>query len=115
MNKIILKEQNMERSYLKIFLTYLIFQTLSGKLSWSHYSELLSISDDSRRSLYEKETQNAGWSARELKRQISTSLCERLLLSAGKENKKKMLELALESNEIESSSNIVKDPYVFDL
>lgn len=49
----------------KFYLLYPIFQTLSGKLSWSHYSELLSISDENRRSFYEKESQNAGWSVRE--------------------------------------------------
>ncbi len=30
-------------------------QTLSGKLSWSHYVELLSISDDAGRAFYEKQ------------------------------------------------------------
>ena len=32
------------------YLTFPIFQTLSGKLSWSHYCELLSISDEKKRS-----------------------------------------------------------------
>jgi hypothetical protein len=30
-------------------------QTLSSELSWSHYCELLSIPDESKRSFYEKE------------------------------------------------------------
>ena len=30
----------------QFYLKFPIFQTLSGKLSWSHYSELLTISDD---------------------------------------------------------------------
>lgn len=47
---------------------YPIQQTLSVKLSWSHYCELLSISDDQRRSFYEKECERSGWSLRELKR-----------------------------------------------
>ena len=51
-----------------------IFQTLSGKLTWSHYCELMSISDPDRSSLYEKECERSGWSVREMKRQISTSL-----------------------------------------
>lgn len=34
------------------------FQTVSGKLSWSHYCELLTISDQDKRSFYEKETMN---------------------------------------------------------
>ena len=62
------------------YLTYQKIQTVSGKLSWSHYCELLSISDEDKRNFYEKEATNAKWSVRELKRQISTSLYERLLL-----------------------------------
>lgn len=76
------------------YMRYQKFQTVSGKLSWSHYCELLTISDSDKRSFYEKETINSGWSIRELKRQISTSLYERLLLSEGKTNKKTVLALA---------------------
>lgn len=67
--------QNMRNFYL----SYPICQTVSGKLSWSHYCELLSISDKQKRSFYEKETINTNWSVRELKRQIKTSFFERLL------------------------------------
>lgn len=102
--------QNMRNFYL----SYPICQTLSGKLSWSHYCELLSISNEQKRSFYEKETINANWSVRELKRQIKTSLFERLLLSSGDENKEKVLELALKGNEINKASDVVKDPYVFE-
>ena len=42
------------------YLTFPIFQMLSGKLSWSHYCELLSISDEKKRSFYEKETIQIG-------------------------------------------------------
>ena len=38
------------------YLSFPISQTVSGKLSWSHYCELLSISDKQKRSFYEKET-----------------------------------------------------------
>ena len=31
-----------------------ICQTLSGKLSWSHYCEILSISDDKERAFHER-------------------------------------------------------------
>ena len=102
--------QNMRNFYL----LYPICQTLSGKLSWSHYCELLSVSDEKKRSFYEKETVQANWSVRELKRQIKTSLFERLLLSSGDENKAKVLDLALKGNEINKASDIVKDPYVFE-
>ncbi len=94
--------------------TYEKIQTVSGKLSWSHYCELLSISDPDKRSFYEKETVNSGWSVRELKRQIESSLFERLLLSRGDVNKEQVLELALKGNEIATPADIIRDPYVFE-
>ena len=78
----------------RFYQNYQIQQTVSIKLSWSHYCELLTISDNDKRSFYEKEAINSGWSIRELKRQTSTSLYERLLLSDGKANKEKVLALA---------------------
>jgi predicted nuclease of restriction endonuclease-like (RecB) superfamily len=102
--------QNMRSFYL----TYQKCQTVSGKLSWSHYCELLSISDENKRSFYEKETVNSGWSVRELKRQISTSLYERLLLSDGKTNKETVLSLAQQGIEMSNPTDIIKDPYVFE-
>ena len=98
----------------RLYQTYQIQQTLSVKLSWSHYCELLLISEDDKRSFYEKECVNAGWSVRELKRQIETSLYERLLLSSGTDNKERVLELALKGNEITKPGDIIKDPYVFE-
>lgn len=92
------------------YLAYPICQTMSGKLSWSHYCELLTISDQNKRSFYEKEAINSGWSIRELKRQISTSLYERLLLSEGKANKETVLALAEKGIEMSSPSDIIKDP-----
>lgn len=87
---------------------------MTGKLTWTHYCELMSISDRERRGFYEKECERSGWSVREMKRQISTSLFERLLLSDGKANKKKVYELATKGQELETPEDIVKDPYVFE-
>ena len=98
----------------RFYQAYQIQQTLSAKLSWSHYCELLIISDPDRRSFYEKECERSGWSVRELKRQISTSLFERLLLSEGKANKEKVYELATKGQQIAVPEDIVKDPYVFE-
>ena len=92
--------QNMRAFYL----AYEKCQTPSGKLAWSHYCELLTISDESKRSFYEKEAVNSGWSVRELKRQIESSLYERLLLSSGDANKEKVLSLAQKGIEIGSMS-----------
>lgn len=102
--------QNMRLFYLN----YPKCQTVSGKLSWSHYCELLSISDENKRSFYEKEAINSNWSVRELKRQIDTSLYERLLLSKGDFNKEQVLALATNGVEISEPVDIIKDPYVFE-
>lgn len=101
---------NMRNFYLK----YNDVQTVSGQLSWSKYCELLLISDDSKRSFYEKEAINSNWSVRELKRQIESSLFERLLLSDGSINKEKVIELARYGQLIETPRDIIKDPYVFE-
>lgn len=102
--------QNMRLFYLN----YPKCQTVSGKLSWSHYCELLIISDKNKRSFYEKEAINSNWSVRELKRQINTSLYERLLLSKGEFNKEQVLSLAANGVEISEPVDIIKDPYVFE-
>ena len=102
--------QNMRAFYLN----YPKCQSVTGKLTWTHYCELLLISDHDKRSFYEKECINSRWSVRELKRQIETSLYERLLLSTGTENKERVLELSLKGNEIAKPSDIIKDPYVFE-
>ena len=98
----------------RFYQTYQIQQTVSVKLSWSHYCELLTISDADKRSFYEKEAVNSGWSVRELKRQISTSLYERLLLSEGKTNKETVLALAEKGIEMATPLDMIKDPYVFE-
>jgi len=98
----------------QFYLTHKKIQTVSGKLSWSHYCELLGISDDAKRQFYEKESENANWSVRELKRQLESSLFERLLLSSGENNKERVWELAAKGNELAVPSDMIRDPYVFE-
>ena len=102
--------QNMRAFYL----SYEKCQSVTGKLSWTHYCELLSISDKDKRGFYEKEAINANWSVREMKRQINTSLYERLLLSKGEVNKEKVLSLATKGIELAKPSDMIKEPYVFE-
>lgn len=98
----------------RFYQTYKIQQTASVKLSWSHYCELLAITDETKRSFYENEAIVSHWSVRELKRQIESSLFERLLLSHSDFNKEQVLDLALKGNEISNPTDIIKDPYVFE-
>jgi len=96
------------------YAVYPKFQMPSGKLSWSHYIELKGVTDADARSFYENECANARWSVEELKRQIGTSLFERILLSDGKPNKEKVLAMARQGAIIEKPEDILKQPYVFE-
>ncbi len=90
------------------------YNMINKSLSWSHYVELITIKDDAKRNFYEKECISSNWSVRELQRQLDTSLFERLLLSDGKNNKKKILELSKEGQIVNKPSDIIKQPYVFE-
>ena len=98
----------------KFYIIYPKFQTVSRKLSWSHYCELLSIENKEERNFYEKECINSNWSVRELKRQIDTSLYERLLLSDGQKNKEIVYKLSKEGQTLNTPLDILKEPYVFE-
>jgi predicted nuclease of restriction endonuclease-like (RecB) superfamily len=98
----------------KFFIEYPSVQALSGQLNWSHICELLIIEDKDKRKFYEKEIVNSNWSIRELKRQLNSSLYERLLLSEGKPNKEKVLNLAKKGQELTKAEDIIKSPYVFE-
>lgn len=101
--------------YMRIFYkAYPNFDKINQKLSWSHYMELMIIKDIDKRNFYEKECINSNWSVRELQRQLDTSLFERLLLSDGKANKQKVLELSKKGHVLNKASDIVKQPYVFE-
>ena len=94
-----------------LYLKYPIGQTLSNQLSWSHYVELLGVSDDLARTFYEKECLASHWSIRELRRQINSMLFERLALS---KDKKGVLALAKKGHFVEMPEDIIKDPYVLE-
>ena len=96
----------------KFFIEYPKFQTVSGKLSWSHYLLLLAISDKSERAFYEHECENSNWSVRALERQIDSALYQRLLLSKGEVNKERVLELSQKGITYNTPYSFIKDPMV---
>ena len=65
-----------------------IFHTACGKsplvLSWSHYRELLRVTEADARTWYAREAAEQTWSVRTLKRNIDTQYYQRLLLSGDK-------------------------------
>ncbi len=95
----------------RFYLTYKNWQTVSAKLSWSHYVELLSLEESLERSFYEKQGLKEGWSVRELRRQIDSALFHRIALS---KDKKGVLELSQKGQLIQQAKDIIKDPYVLE-
>ncbi len=87
----------------------LLLQRLT--LGWSHYIALLSVSDPEARRFYEIEAAANGWSVRELKRQLDSSLYERLALSRDKQEVRR---LAREGQVLEKASDLIKDPVVLE-
>jgi predicted nuclease of restriction endonuclease-like (RecB) superfamily len=92
-------------------------QTFSAELAsrftlgWTHYVVLLTISNPDERRFYELEASENCWGARELERQIASSLFERLALSRDKAGIKALSHNGLV---IEKASDVVKNPYVLE-
>ncbi|MBP6549642.1 MAG: DUF1016 family protein [Flavobacterium sp.] len=95
----------------KLYLSFPISGTLSHLLTWSHYYEILKADSDLEISFYSKQCQHERWSVRELKRQMRSSLFERLALSKDKEG---VLKLAKEGHLVENPEDLIKDPFVLD-
>jgi len=93
------------------YLTFKNRQTLSAKLSWSHYTLLMRLENEPAREFYLKEAEVENWSVRELDRQINSLLFERLALSRDKMQVKALGE---QGQILESPRDLIKDPYVLE-
>ena len=95
----------------QFYQTFPIRNTLCSELSWSHYRRLMKIVDENRREFYMQESVDAGWSVRQLERQINSFYYERLL-ATGTSNRD---EIRNEIQAHEPNTNpdfILKDPYI---
>lgn len=95
----------------QFYIRFQNIQTLSGQLTWSHYAEILKSSSDLELGFYSKQCESERWSVRELKRQMKSSLFERIALSKDKEG---VLKLAKEGHIVENPEDLIKDPFVLD-
>jgi predicted nuclease of restriction endonuclease-like (RecB) superfamily len=95
----------------KFYMVFPIRDAVRHELSWTHYRLLLKVEKPNARSFYETECINSRWSTRELERQISSLLFERLALSR---DKKGVMELANKGHEIQKPEDLVKDPYILE-
>jgi predicted nuclease of restriction endonuclease-like (RecB) superfamily len=83
----------------------------SPNLSWTHYRRLMRVESEHARSFYEIEAIRSRWSSRELERQINSLLFERLAQSRDRQG---VMELATKGQQIATSTDIIKDPYVLE-
>lgn len=95
----------------KLYLAFPKCGTLSHKLTWSHYYEILKCEDTLEMQFYMKQCINEGWNVRELKRQMKSCLFQRLALSTDKEG---VLLLANEGHQVMKPQDIIRDPFVLE-
>ncbi len=98
--------------YMRLFyLEFPISEKPSHLLSWSHYVELLKISDKLERNFYIQQTIHESWSIPELKRQKKASLFLRLAASKDKEG---ILELSRQGQIVQKAADLIREPYILD-
>lgn len=95
----------------KLYLSFQISETLSHKLTWSHYFEILKADSELEIGFYSKQCENENWSVRELKRQMKSSLFERIALSKDKNG---VLKLSKKGHVVEAPEDLLKDPFVLE-
>ena len=95
----------------KLYLSFQNSGTLSHKLTWSHYYEILKADEPLEISFYTQQTAREGWSVRELKRQMKSMLFHRLALSTDKAG---VLQLAAQGHEIQQPEDLLKEPFVLE-
>ncbi len=88
-----------------------IGSTLLNQLTWSHYLELIKIDDVNKRKFYMKECVNSNWDVRELQRQRTTLLYERI---ANSKDKNKVIELSSIGYKLNEPKDIIKDSFMLE-
>lgn len=100
--------------FYQYFSDFEIFSTLSRKLSWSHFVELLQIEDRLKREFYATMCINENWSVRSLRERINSALFERIFISKRPEETI-INDLQLLNNEGKMSTDLFfRDPYILD-
>ena len=86
-------------------------QTVSDRLNWSHWIELLKLDDPMERSFYEKQSIAENWSVRELKRQKSSLLFHRLAISKDADG---IMQLSKQGQVFDDKNDLIKSPYILE-
>lgn len=98
-------EKNVWRmiQFSKVFNDFEIVTTVSAKLSWSHFVEVISIENESKRMFYLQKAGEERWSVRTLRKQIERKTYER----------KEIAQLQIK-DDLPDVGTAFKDPYFLD-
>jgi len=97
----------------QFYQTFPIRDALRTELTWTHYRLLMRVEESSRREFYLAESADAGWTSRQLERQINSLYYERLLAT----QKEHRPEIASEISKLEPKTDaefVLKDPYILE-
>jgi len=97
------------RSFRLFYLTFpnqnQIQQTVSAKLSWSHFQLIMRVSDSNARQYYLKEAAEQNWAVRTLERNINTLYYHRLISSQKQQS--------VENEMLEKTARLQQNPNEF--
>lgn len=97
-----------------IFPDLKIVQTLSGKLSWSHFVELIYLDNPTQRDFYAEMARLEHWSVRTLKEKIGSMMFERTCIAKQPEDViKREIQILREDNKL-TPDMVFRDPYTLD-
>jgi len=91
-----------------------ILTTVSAKLSWSHFVELLKLDDPIKQEFYISMCINGGWSVRLLRERMDSMLFERTALSRQPDVIVQNELASLQQNKALTPQLFLKDPYLLD-
>ena len=101
------------RKMRQFYNTFPKWDSVSTKLSWTHYRRLMQIENQEARAWYINESIANNWSARALDRQISELYYERLLSSKEKSPLKQEAQAKTKPLQVDTK-DILRDPYILD-
>ncbi len=105
-------ERNL-RNMRQFYMIFPIWQTVSAKLSWSHYQLLMRVENKKAREYYIEEAINSNWSVRALERQIGSFYYERIISSKDKTIVKDEADAKTKDLKLKPK-DIIKDPYILE-
>lgn len=100
--------------FFEMFPDLQILTTVSAKLSWSHFVDLIKIEDEIKREFYISICANERWSVRTLRERINSMLYERTAISKKPDSTIRNDLASLNEQKQMSTDLFLRDPYIFD-